>query len=64
MPTSESQPRGGHATLLTAYNDETKHFKMLNSWGTKWAQGGYCYLHYDFVLNPQYCNDIWVIDTK
>jgi C1A family cysteine protease len=47
---------GGHAILLVGYNDNTKLFKCLNSWGN-WGQGGYFYLPYDYVLNANLASD-------
>ncbi|MCE5320660.1 MAG: PKD domain-containing protein [Bacteroidales bacterium] len=41
--------REGHALLICGFDDKINAFKVLNSWGTKWGQGGYFWLDYDFA---------------
>lgn len=50
---------GGHAVTITGYDDETRRFKIANSWGDKWGDGGFCYMDYSFVTNWRYCDDFW-----
>lgn len=44
---------GGHAVVVVGYDDEfptpdgTGAFKVLNSWGTEWGNGGYSYVSYE-----------------
>lgn len=38
---------GGHAVLAVGYDDEKQVVIVRNSWGTKWADGGYFYFPYD-----------------
>ncbi len=41
-----------HCLLLVGY-DDTKHaYKCMNSWGTEWADKGFCYVDYDFFPAP------------
>ncbi|CAM4860588.1 unnamed protein product [Rotaria socialis] len=42
----------GHAVLVVGYNDETQHFLIRNSWGPHWAFNGYCFIPYEYLLNP------------
>lgn len=42
---------GGHAVVLTGYDDRRSAFRMLNSWGSHWADGGYAWISYDTVLS-------------
>ena len=37
----------GHAMVLVGYDDGKKAFKIMNSWGTAWRDGGYCWMSYD-----------------
>lgn len=37
---------GGHAMVVVGYADQLKAFKVLNSWGTKWGDGGYAWIDY------------------
>jgi C1A family cysteine protease len=41
---------GGHAILIIGYDDKTKLFKFLNSWGSSWGDRGYGYLHYEDLV--------------
>ena len=43
--------RGGHAVTVVGYDDNRfgGAFKVINSWGTGWGDGGYFWLPYDFV---------------
>jgi hypothetical protein len=35
---------GGHCYLLTGVNTNTGRYRILNSWGTGWGNGGYAYI--------------------
>ena len=48
---------GGHCMCIVGYNDSTQQFKCANSWGTTWGEGGYCYLPYTYILNPDLASD-------
>lgn len=37
---------GGHATSIIGYNDDKAAFILRNSWGTEWANRGYCWFPY------------------
>ncbi len=37
----------GHAMILVGYDENKKAFKLMNSWGTGWRDGGYCWITYD-----------------
>ena len=43
--------RGRHAVVIVGYDDERfgGAFKVINSWGTAWGDGGYFWLPYDKV---------------
>jgi hypothetical protein len=38
---------GAHAMVVTGYSDSKKAFKVINSWSTKWADGGFGWIDYD-----------------
>lgn len=62
MPARTERQVGGHDVLAVAYNDDTRMFKFKNSWGANWGvQGGYGYLPYEYVTNPQLAGDFWTI---
>ena len=62
VPLPAGQVLGGHALNLVGYNNDTKLFKVLNSWGAEFGDGkGCCYMHYSHVLNQEWSFDFWVI---
>jgi C1A family cysteine protease len=63
MPTLENFSQGGHAVLCVGYDDTTKRFKFLNSWGLGWGRSGYGTIPYEYLTNPGLSHDFWVIST-
>ncbi|OQY58519.1 MAG: hypothetical protein B6245_11355 [Desulfobacteraceae bacterium 4572_88] len=41
----------GHAVFLVGYNDSQQYFKVRNSWGTWWGEGGYFRIAYNDVTD-------------
>lgn len=45
---------GGHQVCVVGVDATNKLIKIRNSWGTSWAQGGYCFMSWDdfaFLMN-------------
>lgn len=63
MPTPSSRRTGGHAMLIVGYDDIRNLFLIQNSWGKDWAMGGYHYMHYAYITNPELCTDFWILDS-
>jgi len=64
MPdTAKESPLGGHAMLVVGYDLEAKQYIVRNSWGTGWADKGYCYIPFEFFgdLQSSCVWDAWVI---
>ncbi|HEX5519920.1 MAG TPA: C1 family peptidase [Candidatus Nitrosocosmicus sp.] len=61
MPGPNERVLGGHAVLCVGYDDTTKRFKVRNSWGNDWGSGGYFFMPYDYMTNPNLVDDSWVI---
>ena len=61
MPGSSDTSVGGHAVLLIGYNQNTRMFKVRNSWGKDWGQRGYFFMPYDYVLSAGLANDFWTL---
>ncbi len=40
-------PIGGHAMVVTGYDNTTRKFELLNSWSKDWGCDGYAYVNYD-----------------
>jgi len=39
---------GGHAMVLVGYDDRRQAFRLVNSWGTTWADHGYAWISYAY----------------
>ena len=52
---------GGHAVLVCGYDEGAREFIVRNSWGCGWGDGGYFYLPYEYLLDPELASDLWVI---
>jgi hypothetical protein len=37
---------GGHAMVLVGYSERRQAFKVMNSWGTGWGEGGFAWVSY------------------
>ena len=63
VPTPRPKERvlGCHAMLIVGYNDSSRRFKVLNSWGPNWGDNGYCYMPYDYVLSSALAFDFGTI---
>lgn len=56
---------GNHSMCAVGYNDHEKVFIVRNSWGADWGEGGYCYMPYDYLLNPKFNDsDSWVFTPR
>ena len=53
---------GGHEMCLIGYDDKTKSFLVMNSWGSKWGQGGLCLMPYDYLTNSNLGLEFTVFD--
>lgn len=65
MPSSKEASRAshaGHAMLCVGYSDPDRVFIVRNSWGEDWGDDGYCYIPYDYLVNPKHNDgDSWII---
>lgn len=41
--------QGGHCVCIVGYDDNTRQFKVQNSWGSGWGRSGYFYVTYDNI---------------
>ena len=54
---------GGHAVIAVGYDRKKRLVKVRNSWGPEWGQGGYFWMSYDYISNPNLASDFWVIQS-
>jgi C1A family cysteine protease len=59
MPKPGEASVGGHAVLACGYDDNTRMFKIRNSWGADWGQKGYFMMPFDYISNPNLASDFW-----
>ena len=52
---------GGHCMSIVGYNDVTKRFTVVNSWGTSWGQKGLCTIPYAYLLNTFLAGDFYYV---
>lgn len=45
---SAGNPLGGHAMVVVGYDDDKHAFRLMNSWGQEWCEGGFGWVDYDF----------------
>jgi C1A family cysteine protease len=41
-------PGISHALIICGYDDAKHAYKVMNSWGTEWADAGFSWIDYDF----------------
>gem|GEM_PF-1885790 len=49
----------GHAMVMVGYDNLKQAFKVINSWGTKWGDAGYGWIHYEAVALQM--QEAWVV---
>jgi C1A family cysteine protease len=48
--------------LVIGYNDLSKRYLVMNSWGKEWGKNGYCYIPYSYLHDTNLTFDRWIID--
>ncbi|MFN8179003.1 MAG: C1 family peptidase [bacterium] len=61
MPGPNDAVLGGHAVLAVGYRDAGQQFIAMNSWSTKWGDGGFFYMPYAYLLDPDLAADLWTV---
>ncbi len=59
MPLGSEAVIGGHAVWTWAY-DDSRGFRIRNSWGADWGIGGDFWMPYDYFANDGLVTDLWV----
>ena len=52
-----------HAMLCVGYSDTEEYFIVRNSWGQAWGDGGYCYIPYQYLANPEFCHTCYILKS-
>jgi C1A family cysteine protease len=59
MPKRRERMLGGHAVCFTGYDLKAERFRVRNSWGTGWGDGGYFYLPFNYAESEYLAADFW-----
>lgn len=55
----DSGMTGGHAMVISGYDDAKHAFRIRNSWGVLWGDKGSAWVDYDFFIND-FCTEVFV----
>jgi C1A family cysteine protease len=61
VPGSDEILQGGHGVLAVGYDNLHKQVLVQNSYGKDWGLGGYFWISYDYLADPNLTSDFWVI---
>lgn len=61
MPTPSERVVGGHAILITGYDQMAQRLAVRNSWGPAWGQKGYFTIPFQYFTNPNLADDFWLL---
>ncbi|MCB0582111.1 MAG: hypothetical protein KDD10_22725 [Phaeodactylibacter sp.] len=57
-------PGTGHAMAIVGYDDARGAFRMVNSWGTEWGDGGFAWVSYGLLANRSFTDYVFVAYNK
>lgn len=60
IPKKHENILGGHEVLFIGYDDAKSAFKVRNSWGSHWAEGGNFWFPYEAAADPDIFQDAWI----
>lgn len=61
MPGLNEAMIGGHAVLLTGYDQATKLFSVRNSWGSSWGDHGNFTIPFAYFTDGDLASDFWML---
>jgi len=53
---------GGHAMLIVGYDIRSQQFLCRNSWTAHWGIGGYCWIPFAYLMNPELAHSFYTIE--
>lgn len=61
MPKKNERPLGGHAVVAVGHSIPEKIFIIRNSWGPGWGDKGYFYMPFNYLIDRNLSDDLWVV---
>lgn len=61
MPKHGEKVLGGHACVMSGFDDTKRQFLFRNSWGESFGQKGYGFISYDYILDHNLAADFWTV---
>lgn len=61
LPAPDEGVVGGHAVLAVGYDDAAQRFLVMNSWGTRWGQGGCFTMPFAYLTDSDLAADFWTL---
>lgn len=61
MPSASEAVVGGHAVLCVGYNNVSRRFLIMNSWGKDWGYHGYFAMPYGYLTDSGLASDFWTL---
>lgn len=62
LPRKGERPIGGHCMTIIGHDDARQLYRVQNSWGSSWGDGGRCWIPYAYIHNGHLTEDVWVPD--
>jgi len=59
----QNESYNAHAILICGYDLKNRVFLAQNSWGEKWGNNGFFYLHFDYIFSKKLGRDLWTFKS-
>ena len=52
---------GGHSLIIIGFDDTTRLYTFINTWGNSWGDGGFGYIPYEYVNNIELADEFYIM---
>lgn len=63
LPGPDEPLLGGHAIVVSGYDQVARLFRVRNSWGSTWGDRGSCFFPFDYFTHPDLADDFWLLSN-